>query len=510
MLLARELARLGLRVAIIAFGNRGELPTRVDGVDIVRRPWYRKRGHLVSKVLEPMVIWNALWRTPSRTTVYRAIGLELGLLALYASCSRRRLVFSSANIVDFDPAQILSKRRDRILYRFGVWRADQIVVQSDEQVQLCQAAFGRRPTLIRSLATVSEAPKQVPEAFLWVGRLVSYKRPLDYVALARAVPDARFWMVGVPAVLASERPTADAVRAAAADLPNLELLEPRPRAEIEALMERAVASVNTADFEGMPNVLLEAWSRGVPALVLNHDPDGVVTRYGLGDFAGGSLAALADLAREQWSQRSDRAELARRCRDYIASHHAPGVVARQWRLVIDPCTAAAMPEPVRWTPDVWHSGQDRLRRARRSVADRAYVCCDGAPRTRLARDLVRRRGGARHAAPGDHRRRRWRPADLQRGPNGRGRDERRDLQLPRASRGRLCQGSHDSPPSSDTEVLVHLYEEHGSGSSSSFAGCSRSRSGTSGGGDCCWPVTGSGRSRCSSPAGAPECGSPPR
>jgi glycosyltransferase involved in cell wall biosynthesis len=345
MLLAQQLAHQGLHVAIIAFGDPGELPSRVEGVDIVRRPAFRKKGRLVGKVIELALIWRALWKAPSETVVYRGAGLDLGLLALYVRCSRRRLVFSSANIVDFHPDQILTKRRDRFLYRLGVRWADQIVVQTDEQVQMCQEAFGTEPMVIRSIAQLGEPQTQEPEAFLWVGRLVSYKRPLDYIALARAVPEARFWMIVVPAPLASEQATAAAVRSAAIDVPNLELLEPRPRTGIEALMDRAVASVNTAEFEGMPNVLLEAWSRGVPALVLRHDPDRVVTRQRLGGFADGSLTTLAALAREQWRVRCDRAELAARCRAYIATHHAAEVVAQQWRAAISRTAAATPPQP---------------------------------------------------------------------------------------------------------------------------------------------------------------------
>lgn len=345
MMLAQELTRLGLRVAIIAFGEPGELPSSVGGVDIVARPPYSKRQRLVGKLIELAFIWRALWRTPSRAVVHRGLGLDLGLLAMYTICSRRRLVFSSANIVDFTPEELLAKRRDRVLYRLGVRCADQIVVQTDEQLRLCRDAFGREATVIRSLAPLQEPQRQTPEAFLWVGRLVSYKRPLDYVALARAVPEARFWMVGVPAPMASEHAMAEAVRTAAATVPNLELLEPRPRVGIEALMDCSVASVNTADFEGMPNVLLEAWSRGVPALVLRHDPDDVVTRHGLGGFADGSPTALVELAREQWSRRSERGELARRCRTYIASYHAPEVVAAQWRAVIDGRAVATTPQP---------------------------------------------------------------------------------------------------------------------------------------------------------------------
>jgi glycosyltransferase involved in cell wall biosynthesis len=123
------------------------------------------------------------------------------------------------------------------------------------------------------------------------------------------------------------------VLAQASELPNLKLLAPRSQPEIEELMSRAVASVNTAEFEGMPNVLLEAWTQGVPALVLNHDPGGVVSTNGLGGFAHGSPTLLVELARQQWMLRDSQEErlaVARRCREYIERNHAPEVVIDQW------------------------------------------------------------------------------------------------------------------------------------------------------------------------------------
>jgi glycosyltransferase involved in cell wall biosynthesis len=99
-------------------------------------------------------------------------------------------------------------------------------------------------------------------------------------------------------------------------------------------MAQAVASVNTADFEGMPNVLLEGWSRGVPALALNHDPGGVITGSGLGGFAQGSATALTGLARDLWCERAHSEQLARRCRDYVEAHHSPATTAARWEAVL--------------------------------------------------------------------------------------------------------------------------------------------------------------------------------
>lgn len=350
LMLAKGLARDGLRVAIVAYGRASEFPRVVDGVTIVPRPEYETGRRLIGKLAETFHIWRALWNAPSRTIVNRGAGVQLGLIGIYARLFGTRLVFASANVVDFDYGKITSKRRDILLYRLGVRLADAIVVQTEEQVGMCQAAFGRRPVLIKSIEPLAQPQDLVPAAFLWVGRLVSYKRPLEYIELARAVPEAMFWMVGVPISHHDEdQRVAAAAMERAASVPNLEVLPPMPHAELGALMARAVASVNTADFEGMPNVLLEAWARGVPALVLTHDPDGVVTQEGLGGFAEGSPTRLVELAREQWGTRGDRSALAERCQAYIKTHHAPERIAAEWRLVLAglPPVVTELPLPER-------------------------------------------------------------------------------------------------------------------------------------------------------------------
>jgi hypothetical protein len=100
-------------------------------------------------------------------------------------------------------------------------------------------------------------------------------------------------------------------------------------------MESAVAIVNTAEYEGMPNIFLEGWSRGVPALSLFHDPDGVIAGEGVGGFARGSQERFQTLARMLWESRFDQSELAARSRDYIARHHAIDVVVDRWVEVVE-------------------------------------------------------------------------------------------------------------------------------------------------------------------------------
>jgi glycosyltransferase involved in cell wall biosynthesis len=355
LLLASALAARGLRVCLIAFAMPGvQMPETVADVDVRTRPAYRARLRL-GKLREVTSILTAVARTRAHVIVARMEAPEVGVAALAAKALGRGFVYSSASLSDFEPdpqpardaalesgaaatpdfSRLARKSRDWRLFRLGLRLADKIVVQTEEQVRLCEQNLGRTPILIGSIAELALPRDHVPEAFLWVGRVVPMKRAEVFLALARAVPEARFWMVAVPAGDRSEDlDLFSRLEREAAGISNVELLAPRPREEVLELMNQAVAIVSTSDFEGMPNTFLESWARGVPALAFAHDPDGVIQRYELGAIANGSPAVLADHARRLWQRRSDLGDLPARCRSYVREHHSPEVVSARWEEVL--------------------------------------------------------------------------------------------------------------------------------------------------------------------------------
>ena len=231
---------------------------------------------------------------------------------------------------DFDLRSWTRKRWIVGSFELAVKLADTVVVQTPEQAELCRRSFARNPKVIKSIAEPAPEQHSPPEAFLWIGSLIAYKRPLAFVELARSLPEARFWMVGVPQAGLDGSELAAALTEATNALPNVELLAPRPRGRLGPLIDRAVAIVSTSRTEGMPNVFLEGWSRGVPALALAHDPDGVLEREGVGSFARGSHDRMVSLARILWESRADRAEQTARCRAYVAREHSAERIADQW------------------------------------------------------------------------------------------------------------------------------------------------------------------------------------
>jgi glycosyltransferase involved in cell wall biosynthesis len=331
VVLARELARRGMRVAFIVYGD--ELPPSVDGLDLIaqRSPRIRVPGlRSVEAALRTLV---AVVRGNASVVVQRNASVVTGLVALAARVTGRRFVYSSANIIDFEFARLEPSRLKVALFHLGIRLANEIVVQTPEQVRLAREHFGVSTRLIRSVAEPATPRSRAPSAFLWIGRLATYKHPEAYLDLAAAVPEATFRMVGVPSGPDGTRLAAE-VAERARSLDNVELVEPCPRAELGPLYDDAVAVVNTAEFEGMPNIFLEGWARGVPALALKHDPDDTIVREQVGAFADGDPGVLADHARSLWAGREDQREFAQRCIDYVRCRHSLDAAALAWTQVV--------------------------------------------------------------------------------------------------------------------------------------------------------------------------------
>jgi Glycosyl transferase 4-like domain len=229
-MLARELARRNFAVAIVTLDEPGGLREQIDGVDVIAQPASRTRAPVLRTVAFWLQMAGTLTANPARVVVQRSANIHAAPLALLTRLLRRRFVFASAGVRDFGRSEW--KRQHRWLFDLGVRLADDVVVQTAEQVQLCQDSFGRQPTLIKSIGEPAEPRSSEPAAFLWIGRLSHYKRPLAYLELARSVPQAGFWMVAVPAASHEEGVDVNELARIAAAVPNLELCRPRLRHEL--------------------------------------------------------------------------------------------------------------------------------------------------------------------------------------------------------------------------------------------------------------------------------------
>jgi glycosyltransferase involved in cell wall biosynthesis len=270
-ILARLLAANGYRVSMICFDYGQPSPALVDGVTVYKsfRP---NEGVPVLRFLHPRLttMWRVLREVDADVYYQRSSAMWTGIIAEFCRLHGKRSIYAGASDRDFDIGQEqIVHARDKWLYRRGLGRVDRIVAQNPYQIESCRRNHQRQAVLIPSCYELPpDAKPGSGDRVLWVGTIHGYKRPELFLDIAERLPQQQFVLIGGPSV-GGERLNPgyfEAIRARAAQMPNVEFTGFLPLAQVEPWFDRARVLVNTSVYEGMPNVFLQAWARGVPTV----------------------------------------------------------------------------------------------------------------------------------------------------------------------------------------------------------------------------------------------------
>lgn len=283
-LLAKALARRGLRVSMIVADYGQPDGASWHGVKTYKASGLEE-GIPVVRFIHPR--WTRLWSAMKRAAadIYYAscAGALVGQVAMFTRAHSARLVFRVASDTDCDPRALLIRHgRDKLLYRYGLQRADAVLAQTPHQQALLLRNFARSSCVIPSLTDCERSALSFRDrdiGALWVGNMRALKRPELFLELARSLPDVAFHMIGGPMPDAGE--LFERLRAASARMPNLTFHGAVAYHAIGDFYARARVLVGTSAIEGFPNTYLQAWSHGTP-VVAYLDPQQLLARNGLG------------------------------------------------------------------------------------------------------------------------------------------------------------------------------------------------------------------------------------
>jgi glycosyltransferase involved in cell wall biosynthesis len=272
-ILARLFAASGYRVSMICIDYGQPDGVQRDGVTVYRT-FPSEAGIPVLRFLHPRLtsLWRAMQRADADIYYQRTTDMATWVVSTFCRRHGRRSIYAGASDLDFVPGgEKLRYARDRWLYRRGVRTVDAIVAQNAVQRETCRKHYAREARIIPSCYQPPQHARRGGDRVLWVGSVDQNKRPEWLLELARRLPHRRFVLVGGPIGGPTGGDTKpqryyESIRRRAAALPNLEFTGFLPLAEAEHWFDRARMVVSTSRFEGMPNVFLQAWGRGVPVL----------------------------------------------------------------------------------------------------------------------------------------------------------------------------------------------------------------------------------------------------
>lgn len=215
-------------------------------------------------------------------------------------------------------------------------QSDRLICQTNTQLELLRRQISRPVDVIQNPIDsrrfgAGRRDMHSRTSVLWIGRYDRFhKRPLLALEVARMCPQIPFLFV----VNSGDSEVREEVLSR---LPgNVTLMDYLPNSEMPDTFRsaRLFLSTGAGQFEGFPNVLLEAAASGTPICSLE-DFDGFINASHSGAFADGDLSRLAVIVQEFWSDN----ELWKSCSaagvEYVARNHSLTAVAGLFERVLD-------------------------------------------------------------------------------------------------------------------------------------------------------------------------------
>lgn len=343
LLLGRELSANGWDVRFVVRGEEPEagIP-RVARFETMllfeaaprsrrnqRRPWHALHPHGTS-------FYQAMKRADADVYWTRGAKVETSLVAWFCRSHDRRYVHALAHDNDC-AAQTATGLRGplrRLLYTWALKRANRILAQTQQQIELMKNGLGMPASVSPNVMPAppeARSRKEPSPTILWVGALSPHKRPHVLLDLAESMPGSRFRLIGFGKRSdASSFAYAEKIRRRAEAMDNVEFLGFVPFLEMDPYYAAATVLVNTSEKEGYPNVHLQAYRHGVP-VVTCCDPDGVVKKLDLGRVVSTGNEDLRHAVSELLQDKERLASMGDRARRYVQEEHGsprvlPGIL----------------------------------------------------------------------------------------------------------------------------------------------------------------------------------------
>jgi glycosyltransferase involved in cell wall biosynthesis len=291
VLLAKELVKNGFEISFVVRDYEQKPLEIVDGIKIFKLPTSSYSGIKTHPLKKLYFFWKTLKQIDADIYYKRAADYVTGFIVLFCLLKKKKFVYSISCQADVDGTYILKSYLKNLppftgslhkqMFKFGIKRADCIIAQNAEQQKLLKKNFDKDSVLIKSMCPMpNEKPrKDIPPIVLWVSSMQKLKQPELFLELAKAIPSARFQMIGGSF---RDKKFYEQIKAAANGIPNLDFVGFVPYHGIKQYFDRASIFVNTSTVEGFPNTFLQAWAGYTPVVSLNVDPDEVICEYKLG------------------------------------------------------------------------------------------------------------------------------------------------------------------------------------------------------------------------------------
>ena len=153
-IIGRELAKRGYKVSFITLDHGQDEKKEIDGMRIIKA-YKPNAGIRILRFVHPRLtsLWRAMKTADADIYYQRTSDSITGVVAAFCYNHHRKFIFAVASDYDCmtDPP-FSSPRHTRVLYFYGLRRADLVIAQTVTQQKLLHENFGIKSTIIPNCA----------------------------------------------------------------------------------------------------------------------------------------------------------------------------------------------------------------------------------------------------------------------------------------------------------------------------------------------------------------------
>ena len=332
--LAQGLVESGKRVAFITYDHGQEDEIVCDGITIYKS-YAPTAGLPFLRFVHPRMTlhWRAMRKADAAVYLQMGAGSETGVTALGCRKSGKFVYLVASDADCAKKLSMLPRLRERLLYKYGLYAAVDVVAQSRRQQVMLNNSFSIHAKLLPLPCSWA-----IPDAdyvakvflgqsvnILWVGRIVEIKRLEWLLDAAEQCPEYHFDVVGTPN---ADSVYFDGIRKRIESMKNVTMHGRVSDAALSDLYARAGLLCCTSEVEGFPTTFLEAWNLGLPVLT-TFDPDGIVEKNAVGCVVD-TREQLIVTMRKLFSDPAEWCRLSVNARTFFCRHYTASALMPQY------------------------------------------------------------------------------------------------------------------------------------------------------------------------------------
>ncbi len=316
---ARELAKDKNFDVSFVVGDFGQKEIeKIEGVKIYKAVTPKEESSFLRKIFQAIKFWKIFKKVDADVYITSTKNNIVLLASFFCKIKNKKHIHRTAHE---EEVGLIDSKKNWLSKMFfeSLKKANEVIVQNKSHQRKIKKNYNINSRVVKNFFEIKEERKKEKNFVFWLGRSVAWKKPEFFLQLAKEFPGENFVMVYNKCEGGQRRWSR--INAEVEKIKNLKLFEKIPFAEIQDYFDRAKVFVSTSDAEGFPNTFIQAGTGKTPILSLNVNPDDFITKYNVGNFAGGDFGEMKDQLGELLGNESKWKEKSRNVFLYVKENH---------------------------------------------------------------------------------------------------------------------------------------------------------------------------------------------